>query len=108
MHPATAIALSVSLLAAAGCLGSSAPAGTEHANTSAAPAATPGAVALTATASPQAATAAWTVANWTGFLRVGAAYEATSHMKETNAATAGVWSPSFHYEVVQVPQALEI
>jgi len=56
----------------------------------------------------QPATPVRTVLNWTGYLKVGAADEAPSHVQETGAATGGVWSPSFHYEVVQVPQELEI
>jgi hypothetical protein len=62
--------------------------------------------APTAKVSPPAPV--WSVSNWTGFLRVGAAYEAPSHITETNAGTWALWSPSFHYEVGQAPQVLEV
>lgn len=95
MHAATALLLGATLLAAAGCLGNGTPAGS-------------GTVAPTAAASLHPAPASWATVNWTGFLKVGAAYEVPSHVDETNAATRGVWSPSFHYEVLAVPQALQV
>jgi hypothetical protein len=105
MNAIHAIVLSASLLAAAGCLGSGAPAGSEPANAPA-PAATPDAPRSDA---PLEATAlAWTDSNWTGYLRAGAAYEAPSHLQETNGPTRSLWSPSFHYSLASAPRDLEV
>jgi hypothetical protein len=109
LHAAIAVALSVILVAVAGCLSTGTSAGSGEANVpTAAPTPGPGASSRPAEASPFRAPAVWTVANWTGFMKIGAADEAPSHVQETNAATSGIWSPSFHYGVQQVPQALEI
>lgn len=109
MLPSThaAIALAASLLAA-GCLGSDAPTGSEDATAPIASPTAPGDLALASEASPPTVPATRIVANWTGFMKVGAAYEAPSHVDETNAATREVWSPSFQYEVLHAPQDLEV
>jgi hypothetical protein len=101
MH-ATAILLTATLLATAGCLGG--PAG-EATTPSTAPPTPTGALAAKPAPSPAPVR---TVANWTGFMTVGAADEAPSHVDETNGATGAVWSPSFHYDVQQAPQDLEV
>jgi hypothetical protein len=89
MRTAYAIALSASLLAAAGCLGTGATVGSGSTNAGPPP-------------------PAWSEAQWSGSLRVGAAYEAPSHVGDTNAATRSVWSPSFHYATPRPPRDLEV
>jgi hypothetical protein len=51
---------------------------------------------------------AWNVANWSGYLRVGAAYELPSHLDATSAAAKPAWSPSFQYEVAEVPRSMTV
>ncbi|HLE97671.1 MAG TPA: hypothetical protein VI997_09910, partial [Candidatus Thermoplasmatota archaeon] len=110
MNIATAICISVSLLASAGCLGSAAPAGSESETAQpTAPAVERNDPAPTSTgASPAPRPATWTAANWSGFMTVGAAFEGPDHVEETGGATRPVWSTSFHYEVVDVPEAMEV
>lgn len=106
-----AIVLSVSLVAAAGCLGGAEPLTSENVDTAEAePTEAADAPQDAATTGPSAVATSptWTVTGWEGAMVVGALYEIPSHFDETAGPTSAVWSPSFHYEVAEPPQDLEV
>lgn len=106
-----AIMLSVSLVAAAGCLEGADPSTSENVDTASAPPTAAADAPQDAGAvepSDEPTSPTWTVAAWEGAMAVGVLYEIPNHLDETAGPTGAVWSPSFHYEVAEAPQDLEV
>jgi len=104
-----ALILGAGLLATAGCFaGGAAPVPVRNADAPATTAVQGSDAEPLPTAGPSPTPAPRTVVNWTGYMKVGALYELPSHVDETNAATRAAWSPSFHYDVREVPADLEV
>ncbi|MGQ0535810.1 MAG: hypothetical protein ACT4PT_07040 [Methanobacteriota archaeon] len=97
MRTSLAIVLATAMWSTAGCLGDAGTAGDDGVPVSVA-----GALA------GDAGAASWFDEPWEGYFGVGAAYDIPAHLQETHGPMRAVWSPSFHYEVLDVPHALEV